>query len=215
MNDNTPYSVTGVTPNGDGTSEVTVENGGKKRTCAVSSRLLTVHRISVGDELDGDGMRLLSELVQVTRAIKKGISLLSYSDTSCARMAQKLREKGFEKEISQSAAAYLQQAGYINEEQYAMRIASAAVKDARGPLAIRERLRSKGIERRCIEQTMAEICERTDFAQVLYEYARKKDIIQLLLQPTTPEGKKAISSVLRRGFTFEHVSELKHRKGQE
>ena len=212
MSDNSVYTVIDISLNGDGTSDITVENGGKRRTSAVSSRLLTAHGITLGSELDKDGMYILSELEELTRAIKKGIDLLSYSDMSCRALAQKLKMKGFENDTAVNASAYLQKIGYINEERCAMTVASACIKDMRGPLAIKDKLISKGFERACIEKTMNTVYKQVDFVRVLEKYARKKGILHLLLASDLQEGQKAAASVLRRGFTFEHISALRSDK---
>lgn len=212
MSDKSVYTVIDISLNGDGTSDITVENGGKRRTSAVSSRLLSTHGITLGAELDDDGMYLLSELEELTRAIKKGIDLLSYSDMSRRALAQKLKMKGFENDTAINASAYLQQIGYINEERCALTVASTCIKDMRGPLAIKDKLVSKGFERTCIEKTMKTVYKQVDFVQILEKYARKKGILHLLLSVDSQDGQKATASVLRRGFTFEHISALRSDK---
>ena len=89
MNNDT-FFVTDSTPFGDGTSQITVNNGKNSRKFIISTRLVTSHGITVGSDISNDGMDTLQELSEITRAIKKGLDLLSYSDTSKRTLARKL-----------------------------------------------------------------------------------------------------------------------------
>lgn len=202
------------TPNGDGTSQISAFYGGKTLEWVISSRLFTQRGYYDGAVIDGDDIDELQRLAETTKAIKKGLYLLSFSDMSKGALSKKLCTKGFERSVADDACVYLQQAGYINEEAHALRVGRAAVKDLRGRLSVAEKLTSKGFERKYIKRAMAQIEEETDFAEILRLYIEKKNLASDIMQERTSEGLRAVRAILRRGFTYGDISEYKsNRKG--
>lgn len=212
MTDNSFYIVDS-TPLGDGTSQITVKNGKNSRNFIISTRLITSHSFTVGSDISNDELELLQELAEITRAIKKGLDLLSYSDTSKRSLARKLVMKGFERDVAECAVSHLETMGYINEKEHALRLARAAAKQFYGPLAISDKLRSKGFEQKYIQNALKVIYREVDFTENLRIYAESKGILEAILSESDPKARqKVCASLLRRGFTFEHISSLRSYK---
>ena len=212
MNNDT-FFVTDSTPFGDGTSQITVNNGKNSRKFIISTRLVTSHGITVGSDISNDGMDTLQELAEITRAIKKGLDLLSYSDTSKRTLARKLVMKGYTAEISECAVSHLEAMGYINEKEHALRLARSAAKQFYGPLAISDKLRSKGFEQKYIQHALKVLYREVDFTESLRIYAEAKGVSEVLFSENDPKARqKVCASLLRRGFTFEHIQSLRSYK---
>ncbi len=212
MNDNS-FFVTDSTPLGDGTSQITVKNGKNSRKFIISTRLITSHSFTVGSDISEDDIEILSELSEITRAIKKGLDLLSYSDTSKRTLAKKLIMKGYNSEIAECAVSHLEAMGYINEKEHALRLAKAAAKQFYGPLAISDKLRSKGFEQKYIQHALKVLYREVDFTEKLREYAESKGILEVMLSDCDPKSRqKMCASLVRRGFTYEQISSLRSYK---
>lgn len=212
MNDRSLY-IHECAPLGDGTSEITVKNGKISRKFIISTRLITSHSFTAGSDISSDELEELEELANITRAIKKGLDLLSYSDASKRMLVRKLVTKGFEEETAECAVSHLETMGYINEKEHALRLAKSAVKQFYGPLAISDKLRSKGFEQKHIQYVLKVLYRNVDFAKTLRIYAESKGILEAILSENDPKTRqKVCASLLRRGFTFEHISSLRSYK---
>ena len=212
MNDNS-FFVVDSTPLGDGTSQITVKNGKNSQKFIISTRLITSHSFTVGSDISNDGMETLQELAEITRAIKKGLDLLSYSDTSKRNLARKLVMKGYTAETSECAVSHLETMGYINEKDHALRLARSAAKQFYGPLAISDKLRSKGFEQKYIQHALKVLYREVDFTEKLKEYTESKGILDTILSDGDPKSRqKVFASLLRRGFTYEQISSLRSYK---
>ena len=200
-------------PLGDGTSEITVKNGKISRKFIISTHLITSHSFTAGSDISSDELEELEELANITRAIKKGLDLLSYSDASKRMLVRKLVTKGFEEETAECAVSHLETMGYINEKEHALRLAKSAVKQFYGPLAISDKLRSKGFEKKYIQYVLKVLYRNVDFAKTLRIYAESKGILEAILSENDPKTRqKVCASLLRRGFTYEHISSLRSHK---
>lgn len=212
MNDNS-FFVVDSTPLGDGTSQITVKNGKNSQKFIISTRLITSHSFTVGSDISNDGIDTLQELAEITRAIKKGLDLLSYSDTSKRNLARKLVMKGYTAETSECAVSHLETMGYINEKDHALRLARSAAKQFYGPLAISDKLRSKGFEQKYIQHALKVLYREVDFTEKLREYTESKGILDVILSDGDPKSRqKVFASLLRRGFTYEQISSLRSYK---
>ena len=151
-----------------------------------------------------------SELAEITRAIKKGLDLLSYSDMSKSALVRKLTSRDFTPDVAQSAASQLEIMGYIDEKSHALRLAKSAAKQFYGPLAISDKLRCKGFERKYVQHAVQTLMKETDFAENLRIYAEQKGLLDdILSDGDTKKRQKVYAALLRRGFTFEHISQLR------
>ncbi len=199
-------------PNGDGTTQITAYYGGKTLQWVVSSRLFTQYGYYDNAPITEDDISLFERLAATTSAIRKGLYLLSFSDMPKSALAKKLAAKGFDKEISSDACVYLEQAGYINEQRHALRVGRAAVKQLHGRLSVANKLYAKGFEKKYIKKAMSQIEEETDFSEILGKFIEKKGIKEYLENDCTPEYRRALGAVMRRGFTSGDVSEYKSKK---
>lgn len=205
-----PFSVTDEAPLGNGTSRLVLGNGENSRNFIISTRLLKQYGFEKGRKISDDDMDLLDELEEITKAIKKGLDLLTYSDMPKSALVRKLRIRGFNEDAAHSAASMLEEMGYIDEPAHALRVARGASRQFYGPLAISDKLRSKGFEKKYIRLAMQALEAETDFVENLRIYTEQKGVTEDIFSKTDPKlRQKACASLLRRGFTYEQISQLK------
>jgi len=135
-------------------------------------------------------------------AVKKGIYLLGYARNTAKSLEHKLKTKGYSDDIAREAVNYLKEKGYIREKDDALLFAeNLAYHKFYGKNRIRKELFSKGFPEDVIRETM-ELLE-IDFSELCAERIRSMGGIGIF---ETPEEKsKAISALLRYGFSYHEI----------
>lgn len=80
------------------------------------------------------------------RAYALGVKLLGARDHSSAEIVRKLSQRDFDEAAIAAALAELRDANYVDDERYARTFAEQLLERGRGPLAIRAKLRERGID---------------------------------------------------------------------
>lgn len=137
-------------------------------------------------------------------AVKKGISILSFGDNTKKELCRKIISKGFSREAAEYACDYLEEKGYINEEESArLLVSDMAEKKLYGPKRISRALYEKGFDREVIASVM-EWCE-TDFSRICAKRINKMGGKEIFAER---EGKqKAVAALLRNGFSYDDIKE--------
>jgi SOS response regulatory protein OraA/RecX len=161
---------------------------------------LGIRKGSIIDESDVDR---LEELSKSCRAIKKGSDLLSYSASSKARLAHRLRSKGIDKKSAESAAEHLEKLGLINEEVDVERQVALCLKKLWGKKRIYRELCAKGYEREIVQEAIAILDDETIVRNCVALIRKKYKII-----PEDPgDIKKVVAALTRYGYTFYEIKE--------
>lgn len=138
----------------------------------------------------------IREAGELCAAIRRGIRLLSYGDTSARRLAYKLTARGVDGDIARGAVAYLTKRGYIREDNAARRRAEQGVSKLWGPRRIREDLRAGGFSPDAVEDAM-ETLSQVDFEENCRLALAKKRPPATLDRPTY---QKLTAYLLRLGY---------------
>jgi SOS response regulatory protein OraA/RecX len=159
-------------------------------------------KISVG-ECDREGYDRVSEAAEIYRAVKKGLSLLSFNRCSRKALIRKLTLKGFSRDTASAAVDELSRQGYIDEISDARREAERAVDKLWGESRIRLHLREKGYSDEAINAALYALeDEGVDFSAVCAERLRKTvDAIPTELK----EKQKLVASLIRYGFSNSQI----------
>ena len=97
---------------------------------------------------DNEELTAFYEAVGSRCAFIAGLRLLSYRDHSSKELVTKLVQKGHKREYSESAVEKLSEYGYVNDERYALYLASSLLeRKGMNSNAIRSELLRKGISR--------------------------------------------------------------------
>jgi len=154
-----------------------------------------------GAMLDEELFDRIEELSKQCIAIRKGSKLLSYSASSRARLAQRLMQKGIDRESAEYAAHKLESLGAIDEEADVESAVRGYLKKLYGKKRIYRELCAKGYNRDIVSRELA--CIDGD---VLVD-----NCIELLKKkhktfPDDPETqKKIIASLVRYGYSFDEI----------
>lgn len=163
---------------------------------------LSENGYAIGSEMTLSDLDILHSSEEVTKAFIHGIRLLGYSDASVRGLSQKLRSKGYEKEIAERAAAALEEHGYIREREVVMRKGDriAEVK-LRGKRRVAEELLTAGYKREYVSEWMK--TTTIDFSAVCARVITKKGGIP---ESADRDGRRKLLSYLyRQGFSSDDV----------
>jgi regulatory protein len=137
-------------------------------------------------------------------AIKKGLYLLGYARNTARALSKKLKAKGYPDEIAEEAVSYLKEKGYIRESDDAFLFAdNLARHKSYGKNRIKKEMFVKGFPEDVIRDTL-EMTE-IDFSEICARRIRSMGGIGIF--DTTEEKNKAVSSLLRYGFSYSEIRE--------
>lgn len=158
------------------------------------------------DELTCDG--------EIYAAAKKGMDILAYGDNTERGLVSKLRQRGFDKYISEDAALYLAENGYIDEKSYLSRtVQRLADVKLYGKSRIKAELVKKGFSRDVISENLPELFAWIDFEENLYKLVSKKCDIESLSDPKYRES--FYGAMYRYGYSPGETKEAINRLRQE
>lgn len=158
----TDINITGVFPSADGNFlSVEISNSVGKEKIRILDNLLEGSGLNKHLEkpipIDEENYVKLKRLEEYTKAIVKGINLLSYSQNTSAGISRKLFNYGFSKEVCDFAGKYLKKHGYINEElQASLLTETLATKKLYGKIRIEKELKTKGFNSSVISKVIDE-----------------------------------------------------------
>ena len=166
-------------------------------------------RIKKG-EIDKDEYDEIVRAADICSAYKKGLSLLSYSDSSQKNLYYKLKSRGFEDDIINDAVLMLRDKGYLDDNTACIREAERCIKKLWGKNRIISHLYSKGFNDEAVKEA-ALIFNDIDFTEncqklILRDYKRRLTDASEDKAAMT----KLIAALMRMGYTnFEIRSALK------
>ena len=139
----------------------------------------------------------------VFRAIRQGMTFLSYGDKSEKMLGFKLKNKGYDREVADTAVKYFVDNGYLCEGDGAARLAALCAKKHWGRMRIRSELISKGYSSESVSAALDSLCH-VDFSENCYLLICKR----YKSAENTPEGRKKLSAALSRyGYTYGEIRE--------
>ena len=154
-----------------------------------------------GAMLDEELFDRVEELSKQCIAIRKGSKLLSYSASSRARLAQRLMQKGIDRESAKCAAHKLESLGAIDEEADVESAVKGYLNKLYGKKRIYRELCAKGYDRDIVSRELACID-----GEVLVDNCAallKKKHKTFFDDPETQ--KKMIASLVRYGYSFNEI----------
>lgn len=173
----------------NGRVSVGVEVDGEACVYSIPASVYNSTCFAVGGELDELQLSELKALDAEYRAIKKALSLLSYSDKNKKELYMRLVRDGHSRENARAAVEYCLCHGYIREDEQLMRLVlREANVNLRGPKYIREKLAAKGFSRDGIDSAIEELVNsgEIDFDLNFNTLCNKKEI-------TDPAEKRALA----------------------
>lgn len=121
---------------------------------SVDDVTLTEKHISVGKTVTEAELEEIKEASDLRRAKEKAFSLLNYRDHSKKELFDKIKRTSSE-EAAEAALDRMEELGYIDDESYALRLASDMFNlKLYGPIKVRYELSKRGIADEYIEQAL-------------------------------------------------------------
>jgi len=140
--------------------------------------------------------------IEIYEAKKRAFILLGMRAHSKSELTSKLRQKGFSQQAAISAADYMDQKGYLNDEYFAREFYKSLKNKGYAGQKIRYELSKKGISRDIIDEIMAgeDVGEADDGA--IFSLIEKK----IGREKITKENRGKIYTYLaRRGFKSDDI----------
>lgn len=157
-----------------------------------------------GTEVDADELVKLLRPLQLDDAYEDALTILDYSMKTSRQMRDKLRAKGYLDDVTDAVVQRLEASKLLDDEYVARRLMENMTASGRGKLALRQKLRQKGISEE-IEQSVMEDVSGEDQDAACLEAARKLFRKYASLEPR--EQKQKLSRALAsRGFGWDSVS---------
>ena len=137
----------------------------------------------------------------VCDAYRRGIRMLEYGAKSKGVVADRLREKGFSIRVADMAAERLEDDGYINETEDAIRVAELCIRRLWGSKKIMAHLFCIGYRGEALNAA-EDMLSTVDFSEVCARYIEKK-------YGTFPrdkkEAEKVVAALMRYGYTASEI----------
>ena len=184
------------------TFEISQEEMSDRESFLLSAKAYADLGISLG-ECDTECYDRVAEAAEIYRAVKKGLSLLSFSRCSKKALVRKLVLKGFSKERATHAADELLQGGYIDEYADALREAELGVSKLWGENRIRASLYEKGYPEEAISAAMYSLEDNgVDFSEIC---AQRLERTTAAIPDDPKEKQKLVASLMRYGFSISQI----------
>mgnify|MGYP000038165091 CR=1 FL=1 len=163
--------------------------------------------LRVGQFLSDEEIARLKERDLVERAVRRAMDLLSYRPRSEAEIRRRLREKGYDETTVAQALERLRRVGLVDDEAFARYwVENRFQFNPRGVVALRQELWQKGVERRIVEEVLAEYDEEAAAQRAAREAVRR---LRRLDEATF---RRRLGDYLRRrGFSFDLIRPLVER----
>lgn len=131
----------------------------------------------------------------------KALELLGRRDFSEKELLDKLLNTyGFREEAAEDAVGFVVECGYIDDKQYAEKLAELLIKVKRkGFRAARYEMSRKGLSNDIITDALAEY-DRDDFREQIALFLEKYDVSD------ERDRRRAASALARRGFDFSDIN---------
>ncbi len=140
----------------------------------------------------------------IVKAVDSAANFLSYRPRSSAEVRNNLKKKKIPAAVVEAAMERLDALGYLDDEQFArFWVENRDTFKPRGPLALRQELRRKGVPNNIIDTVL----ETVDVEDAAYRAAQKK--LSRYRGETVIDFKRKLGGFLgRRGFRFEVINDV-------
>lgn len=132
-------------------------------------------------------------------ALQKAVTLLASRARTEKEIVDALRQNAYPEEAIARAMARLQEAGYINDNDFADQWASSRASKGMGARRIRMELRKKGVAQETIDAAISAV-DADDMLQSAVKTAQKAAKGKNLAQPA--DRQKVLAALARRGYDF-------------
>lgn len=178
---------------------------------AFSLAMIEAARLRKGQVLSQKEIETLQAADAVERATDIAVKFLSYRPRSTSEIQNHLRKKDLPPIAIESALDRLERLGYVDDLAFTrFWVGNRDEFNPKGPLALRQELRKKGVANALIEQVLDDV----DFTDAAYRAALKR-VKRWQALPRREFRQKMYAYLARRGFRGETVKDVLHRLIEE
>lgn len=169
----------------------------------INVQIVAEFRLEKGQELTREELARIQSADILRKAKNRALYLLGERDMCLAELTQKLA-KTYGKEVAAEAAEYVQSLGYINDEEYAPKLAEYLIKRKKfGKRRARQEMLRRGLEKELAEEALERIPDE-EVSEELVEIIERKYANKL---EDYKERQKVIAALARRGFGFDEIKQ--------
>ena len=154
----------------------------------------------------------LCDAAKLCEAVRRGESILAFSQNSKSALKSKLIRRGIEKDTAEKAVEALAEKGFIDDRENALAEAERSVKKLWGAKRIMNHLAQKGYRGAALENARAYL-EDVDFISGCCALINKK--YPGALSDERSEKDRAVAGLIRYGYSFSQVRAAIGRLGGE
>lgn len=177
---------------------IELENGEKLK---VNLAMIADHSLFTGRELDNDELETVKSESDKAALKSSALRSLGARMMSGRELYDKLRMKGAEERDAAETVAWAEKLGYINDREYAGMVVRHYAAKGYGRRKISDELYRRGIDRALRDEALENMPDT---------YGEIEKLIEKKLGGRTPdkkELKKLSDMLLRRGFSWEEISD--------
>lgn len=165
------------------------------------------YNLEIEMDLDESFIETILKAEDREKALNYAMSLLSKKDRTKKEMIDKLRDKGFDEDITNHVLNKLSEYNYINDENYCKRYINDKIKFSKyGINKIKAKLYNKGVDRDIISREIVKIDNDLELENALL-YARKK--LNSIKEKDSYKIKAKLSNHLAtKGFNYDTVKKV-------
>lgn len=161
-----------------------------------------------GKELSGEEADRLQDSVRRSGLKSRAIELLMRKPQSRKELGRKLLEWGASEEEGEAVCDRMEELGYLDEREYAARVARHYAAKGFGERKLRDELYRRGIPRELWGEALEQV---EDNSEAIDAFLEKK----LKGSHDSKDIKKASDALARRGFSWSEISDALRRYGME
>lgn len=168
---------------------------------SIDEKILVQYGLTKGKVLDEWTLGDIAFEDEVARAFNRGLSYLTYQMRSEEEVRKKLRDAEFGEAVIQEAIQKLVRLGFLNDAEFSRAFVETKKNTMKkGPRAIQQELKRKGIDEKTQQQALGEFDEGEQL-QLAYELAEKKQRQESRKTPMQ-QKQKIQDFLLRKGYSF-------------
>lgn len=180
------------------TWEIVLDSGKK---IFVNELVVSDYRLFEGKEISSADLSAITSADLVRKAKKRALYLLGERAYCRGELYSKL-EKTYNAEIAEEAVSYVEELGYIDDEDYAGKLAEYLIKVKKhGVYRAKQEMLHKGLSRELCENALAEFSEE-ELDEELTELIGKKYIDKIA---DFDGRRRTVAALVRRGYDFTSV----------
>ena len=161
--------------------------------------------IKEGEKIDDGHFLKIREEMIFDNARRQAFAILSYGENNKKTLIQKLRQKGFNYEVCENIALYMEHRGYIDEKKQIGLLCESYLKKKYGKIKIINELVTKGYQREDVQEYVQNELKDVKFALNCAYIIMNK--FMPLPSVSSDDFKKMMGALMRYGYSFAEIKE--------